>query len=65
MNSINDRTKIPVTWAFILAAAIFGPVCLAAMWVKGVDDRLSRIEDKLGIKPVATQSAVIPSAFAR
>lgn len=49
-DSINERTTIPLTWAVIAACAVLGPVVAGSMWVKGVDDRLSRIEAKLHIE---------------
>lgn len=66
MANINERTTIPIIWAASLLSLVLVPTAIGAMWVKGVNDRLSRIESRLGIQPeVASGPAVIENAEAK
>jgi len=50
MKQIDERTMIPMTWAIAALTTLLGPAVVGAMWVKGVNDRLARIETKLHIQ---------------
>jgi len=49
MSKIDDKTSIPLWWVAVAGVSILTWTWVGATWVKGVDDRLSRIETKLGI----------------
>jgi len=64
MREISERTLIPISWAAAALTTLLGPAIVGAMWVKGVNDRLSRIEAKMDLTPQATYQ-IIPSAEAK
>jgi len=65
MSKIDEKTSMPVWWVWFLMIAAVSWTAIASTWVKGVNDRLSRIEDKLGInQEVAKYPGVITSAEA-
>lgn len=47
MRQINERTMIPLSWAAAMLTSLLAPAMVGAMWVKGVNDRLTRIESAL------------------
>lgn len=49
MSRLDDKTSIPLFWAVICSVALITWTGIAATWVKGVNDRLGRIEHYLGI----------------
>lgn len=46
---IDDKTVVPLNVVAILLAAVVSATVTGAFWVKSVNDRLSRIEEKLGV----------------
>jgi len=66
MSKIDEKTSMPVWWVWFLMIAAVSWTAIASTWVKGVNDRLSRIEDKLGIRQeVARGPEVIQPAEAQ
>lgn len=55
---INDKTYVPIAWLIVSVLTMGSLVATGAFWVKGVDDRLQRIENKLDI-----QVAITPSPY--
>lgn len=55
---IDDKTVIPIGWVISCCTVLVVSAVAGTFWVSSVNDRLSRIEDKLGIPPYRT--AVIP-----
>lgn len=53
---IDERTSIPLVWALCAMSSIVISVGIGAFWVKSVDDRLTRIEQKLGIPPLESST---------
>lgn len=51
---IDERTVVPLTWVLFSLSSIVISVSIGAFWVKEVNDRLFRIEEKLGITPLAS-----------
>ncbi len=49
---IDDKTTVPLSIVAVLFATGVSVTATGAFWVKSVNDRLSRIEDKLGIVQV-------------
>lgn len=49
MAKIDEKTTVPLWWAVMSMIALVSWTGIGATWVKGVNDRLSRIEAKLGI----------------
>lgn len=65
MNRINEKTMIPLSWAVIALTTLLGPAIAGSMWVRGVNDRLSRIEHSLQIDDDDQQASLLfPSAKA-
>lgn len=62
MDRITERTGIPLGWVLSGMAVVVTSAVMGTFWVAMVNTRLSRIEDKLGIKPY--DIAVIPRAQA-
>ncbi len=50
-SKIDEKTMIPLGWVVGLFSTGIGIAVVAAFWVAAVNDRLARIEDKLGIIP--------------
>lgn len=46
---IDDKTLVPLSSVFMMLSMILGATITGAFWVKGVNDRLTHIESKLGI----------------
>lgn len=63
---IDEKTVVPIGWVLGGFAVIIMPVIVGAIWVAGVNFRLQRIEQKLGI-PVyeAASDGIIVKAFAK
>lgn len=58
MARIDERTTVPLWWVWVAGTAILAWTAIGATWVKGVNDRLTRIEDKLGIdEPVVMKES--------
>lgn len=53
---IDDKTVVPLTWVLGTLSCIVISSSVASIWVKSVNDRLGRIEEKLGITPLAMDS---------
>lgn len=53
---IDESTSIPLVWVAILVTFVVTWACTGSFWVKSVNDRLARIEEKLGIHPLARES---------
>lgn len=60
---IDSETSVPIGWVISGMGAILIATITGAFWVASVNDRLSRIEDKLGIPPL--RHSVSAEAFAR
>lgn len=65
MAQISDKSTIPLKWAISAMSVITSIVALGAVWIFSVNVRLSRIEDKLGIKQYATEIVSTASAQER
>lgn len=50
---ITSETMVPIGWVFGGVSFVLGIAFASAMWVASVDNRLSRIEQHLGISPYA------------
>ena len=61
MTRIDDKTMVPLGAVFMCFAATLGGVIAGSFWVKGVNDRLTRIEEKLGIPPIAEARTALES----
>jgi hypothetical protein len=60
---IDDRTMVPLGIVAALFGVGFSLIASGAFWVKSVNDRLSQIEDRLGI--ARAEPALIPNAEAK
>jgi hypothetical protein len=60
---IDSKTVIPLGWMLAGFAAGIGPLLVGVAWVITVNIRLGRIEQKLGIPPLA-QVELVTSAHA-
>ncbi len=65
MSKITDKTWVPLGWVLGLFTIGMSVTITGAMWVSHVDDRLSRIEDKLGIRPYDASLDLVGKAHAR
>jgi hypothetical protein len=59
---IDGKAFVPVGWVFTAFGTMISITIVGAFWVAGVNFRLQRIEEKLGIPPLADTSAT--SAYA-
>lgn len=59
---IDDKTMVPLGVVAVLFSTGISVTALGAFWVKGVNDRLYRIEQKMGI--TAAPESLIPNAEA-
>lgn len=57
---IDERTYVPLVWMVISFFSMGSIIVSGSFWVKGVDDRLQRIERRLGISPVAEKKTDSP-----
>lgn len=48
--NINEKTSLPISWFIASFIPLLSIAFTGAFWIKSVNDRLSRIEDKLGIQ---------------
>lgn len=67
MNKIDEKTSVPISWVAIVLVLVAGWAIIASTWVKGVNDRLGRIEAFLHISDnaVASSPGLIKSAMAK
>lgn len=49
MSHINEKTMVPLGWVLAGLATLILAVAYSAFWVRGVNDRLARIEQYLKI----------------
>ncbi len=49
MSRIDEKTVVPLGWVLALFSTGIATAAAAAFWVSAVNNRLARIEDKLGI----------------
>lgn len=49
---IDEKTVVPLSWLLVGFAFGLAPVMAATFWVAGVNNRLQRIEQKLGIPEI-------------
>jgi len=61
---IDEKTVVPLGW--VLAGFLVGlaPLISGVLWVQAVNLRLGRIEQKLGIPPLAGAAAIFEDARA-
>lgn len=60
----DGKAFVPVGWVFTAFGTMISISVVGAFWVASVNFRLQRIEEKLGIPPLATTSNVEPIANA-
>lgn len=60
---ITEDTTVPLGWMFGGFAIIITGVSVGAMWVKSVDLRLERIEEKLSIPHYSESDLIINNAY--
>lgn len=53
MSKIDEKTSVPLGWVISGFGAALGVAIVGTFWVSSVNERLARIEDKLGIVPYA------------
>ena len=65
MSKIDEKTSVPLMWVALAGVSVLTWTWIGATWVKGVNDRLTRIEQKLGITvDLASSPSLIDSAKA-
>jgi hypothetical protein len=53
MSNIDEKTSIPIVWVAGLFSTGMAVTIIGCFWVFQVNDRLARIEGKLGIEKIA------------
>lgn len=63
---IDDRASIPVVWFVVSIVSVIGGVYAGSFWMFSVNERLGRIEEKLGIRNItrATREYDLQEAYA-
>lgn len=59
MNQITEKTSVPLGWVLALLGTVAGSTMTGALWIGSVNNRLARIETKLGIS-IAEPSVLMP-----
>lgn len=63
---IDSETSVPIGWVLSGFAIVVASAIAGTFWVSSVNDRLSRIEEKLGIPIYKTaQTSFIPEVHAQ
>ncbi len=61
---IDEETMLPLRVVAIFLVAVISATVTGVFWVSKVDDRLARIEEKLGISSYDAKAGIINSANA-
>lgn len=55
---LDEKTGVPLSWMGACMLLAITATSAGTFWVFSVNDRLGRIEDKLGIKPYVAASLI-------